>query len=117
MPICGFNQKMINGLDGFQTGLVEHGIIKRSKLKGKTHEEIFKRELDDMIRFQKEMHRIEDSELRALTKALTDYARAFYKLVYKNGIKNYQDTIKFLNRFFWEMETCKCRLWWFYFMQ
>lgn len=105
MPICGFNQKMIDGLDGFQAGLVEHGIIDRSKKKNQTFEQTIAKELDDMARFQKEIPKIEDQDMRALTKALTEYACAFYKLVAKKGINNYQKTIQFLNKFFWEMDN------------
>lgn len=105
MPICGFNQKMIDGLHGFQSGLVEHGIIKRSKNKKQSFEETIQRELDDMSRFMKEIHRIKDPEMRELTEALTKYACAFYKLVNKEGINNYQKTIQFLNKFYFEMDN------------
>ena len=105
MPFCGFNQKMGEGLHGLQNGLVEHGIIDRSKKKNQTHEETLKKELDDMARFQKEMHRIKDPELRELTETLTKYACAFYKLVNKRGINNYKKTIQALNKFFWEMDN------------
>ena len=58
-----------------------------------------------MARFQKEMHRIKDPELRELTETLTKYACAFYKLVNKRGINNYKKTIQALNKFFWEMDN------------
>jgi len=105
MPYCGFNQKMLEGLQGFQSGLVEHGIIGRSKKKNQTHEETIQKELGDMAHFQKEIHRIKDPELRELTEALTKYACAFYKLVNKRGINNYKKAIQALNKFFWEMDN------------
>lgn len=105
MPFCGFNQKMIDGLQGLQAGLVEHGIIDRSKKKNQTHELTLKKELNDMVRFQREIHRIKDPEIQELTKALTEYACAFYKLVNKKGINNYKKTIQALNKFFWEMDN------------
>jgi hypothetical protein len=105
MPWCGFNQKMEQGLSGLQTGLVEHGIIDRSKKKSQTHEETLQKELDDMSRFMKETNRIKDPELRELTETLTKYACAFYKLIEKRGIKNYKNTIQSLNKFFWEMDN------------
>ena len=55
--MCGFNQKIEQGLSGLQAGLVEHGIIDRSKKKSQTHEVTLKKELDDMARFQKEIKR------------------------------------------------------------
>lgn len=105
MPWCGFNRKMEEGLLGLQSGLVEHGIIDRSKKKNQTHEETLRKELDDMARFQKEIHRIKDPELKELTETLTKYACAFYKLVNKRGINNYKKTIQSLNKFFWEMDN------------
>ena len=105
MALCGFNEKMLQGISGLQEGLVEHGIVARSKKKGKTYEETLQKELDDMSRFMKEIRRIEDPELRELTEALTKYACAFYKLVNKRGINNYKKTIQFLNKFFWEMDN------------
>ena len=105
MPFCGFNQKMLQGMSGFQTGLVEHGIIDRSEKKKQSFEETVNKELSDMSRFMKEIYRIKNPELRELTEALTSYACAFYKLIRKRGIKNYKDTIHFLNKFFWEMDN------------
>ena len=104
MPFCGFNEKMLQGMSGFQNGLVEHGIIDRSEKKKQSFEETMNKELSDMSRFMKEIYRIKNPELRELTEALTSYACAFYKLIRKRGIKNYKDTIQFLNKFFWEMD-------------
>ncbi len=105
MPWCGFNQKMEQGLSKLQAGLVEHGIIDRSKKKNQTYEETLQKELEDMSRFGKEIHRIEDPELRELTETLTKYTCAFYKLVKKKGVNNYKKTIQALNKFFWEMDN------------
>lgn len=105
MPVCGFNQKMMDELSGLQEGLVEHGIVHRSKKKRQTYEETLQKELEDMSRFIKEIHRIKDPELRELTEMLTKYACAFYKLVNKRGINNYKKTIQALNKFFWEMDN------------
>ena len=71
MPMCGFNEQMLEGMQEFHTGLIEHGIIARSKMKNKTHEEIIKRELSDMDRFQKEMHHIKDPLIQELIMKLT----------------------------------------------
>ena len=97
------NEKMLKGLKGFHKGLVEHGIILRSKNKNQTFQETMKKELDDMARFRKEMHRIKNPEVRELIRALTEYACAFYKLVQKRGIENYKETIDFLDKFYLEL--------------
>jgi len=105
MPLCGFNQKMIQGISGLQEGLVEHGIITRSKKKSQTHEQTLQKELEDMSRFMKEIHGIKDPEVKEITEALTRYACAFYKLINKRGINNYKETIQNLNKYFWEMDN------------
>jgi len=60
-----------------------------------------------MARFQKEIHRIKDPELRELTEALTKYACAFYKLVNKRGINNYNidPSSKFVFGYFEKMSV------------
>ena len=98
------NKRMLNGLKGFHKGLVEHGIILRSKIKNQTFQETIKKELEDMDRFQKEIYRIKDSEIRESTRALIEYACAFYKLIEKEGIKNYKETIEFLDKLYLEID-------------
>src|SRR3989344_4484902 len=105
MPFCGFNQEMVEGLSGFHSGLVEHGIVDRSKKKDQSFEETIEKELSDISRFIKEIHNIKDPEMRELTEALTKYACAFYKLIQIKGIKNYEKTISFLNKFYFEMDN------------
>ena len=51
MPLCGFNQKMLEGLVAFQEGLVEHGLYERSRETGQTYEQRLEEELADMDRF------------------------------------------------------------------
>ncbi len=98
------NEKILKGLRGFHKGLVEHGIIFRSKIKNQTFQETIEKELDDMDRFQKEIHRIKDPEIRDLTMALTEYACAFYKLVEKKGVENYKEVIEFLDKAYSNMD-------------
>lgn len=103
--ILKLNEKILKGLKGFHKGLVEHGIILRSKNKNQAFQETIKKELDDMDRFQKEIHRIKDYETRELTRALTEYACAFYKLVQKRGIENYKETIEFLDKLYSDLDN------------
>lgn len=105
MPMCGFNKKMIEGLKAFHEGLVEHGLIERSKIKGCSIEAILQRELQDMDRFLSETHQIQNPEMREITEAITRYARAFYTLVNKQGIDNYRDTASFLREFYINMDA------------
>ena len=105
MPFCGFNKKMIEGLDDFHEGLVEHGIIDRSKKKNQTTDQTIKKELSDMDRFLKEIHRIEDPDVRELTKTLAEYARAFYKFIDKKGFSNNAKIMKFLTDFYFKMDN------------
>jgi len=104
MPLCGFNQKMIDGLEGFHKGLVEHGILDRSEKKNQTTEHTINKELKDMDDFLSETHRIKETELREITEALAKYACAYYKYVQKKGVGNYMKVIKFLNKFYFAMD-------------
>src|SRR3989338_668045 len=102
--ILKLNERMLKGLRGFHKGLVEHGIILRSKIKNQTFQETIQKELDDMDRFQKEIHRIKDPEIRELIRALTEYACAFYKLIQGKGIEDYKETIEFLDKLYLEID-------------
>ncbi len=104
MPFCGFNEKMLEGLKLFHNGLVEHGIIDRAKKKGQSIDETIERELNDMLRFQKEMPRISNPKVRELTQNLTSYACSFYKLLQEKGINNYSQLVENLNNFYFEMD-------------
>ena len=90
MPLCGFNQKMLEGLTSFHEGLVEHGIIEGARKKGVSYEEIFKRELEDMDKFLAETSAIDNPIRRELLENLTRYARAFYQLIEQRGMENFQ---------------------------
>jgi hypothetical protein len=104
MPICGFNQKMLNGLRDLHEGLVEHGIIERSTIREQSVNETLQRELSDMSRFLGETNSLANPQIRELTEALTKYAKAFYTLIGKQGIGNYRETIGKINGFFVEMD-------------
>ena len=104
MPLCGFSQKMLEGLASFQEGLVDHGLFERSKETGQTYEERLNEELSDMDRFSPEMQRISDPEMRDITVGLSTFARAFYKLARRKGLDNYKETARAVNDFFVEMD-------------
>ncbi len=61
MAICGFNEKMLKGLSAFNEGLVEYGLLYRSKQNGESVEQGIKREISDMTRLLSELHRIDDA--------------------------------------------------------
>ena len=104
MPFCGFNQKMLEGVKDFHEGLIEHGIIDRSKLKNKTTTEIIDNEIKDMDAFLNEIHNIQDKDVREIIENLTKYARTFYLLVKKLGIEESSKIIKSLNEIYFEMD-------------
>ena len=104
MCFCGFNQKMLEGIGNFNEGLVEHGILDRSEKKKQTAEQTINRELEDMSCFLKEVHNLTDPNIRELTETLARYACAYYKFIQKNGVSNYPKLIKFLNKFYFEMD-------------
>ncbi len=100
MPLCGFNQKMLEGLVAFHEGLIEHGLVERSRIRGQSVEETLQRELSDMERFLDETNNLADPKIRELTEALTNYAKAFYKLVDIEGVDKYKQTVRALNDFY-----------------
>jgi len=104
MPICGFNEKMLGGIKDLHEGLVDHGIIDRSKLKNKTTDEINENEIKDMDSFLKEIYNIKDPDVREIIENLTKYARSFYLLVKKFGLKESSKIIKSLNEIYFEMD-------------
>mgnify|MGYP001572886697 CR=1 FL=1 len=105
MPMCGFNKQMVEGLSGFHNGLVEHGILDRSKKKDQSTKQTIDKELQDMEAFLKETHRIQNPEIRDLTESLARYASSFYKIVKKNGVNNYKEIIQFLSKFYFNMDN------------
>ena len=104
MPFCGFNENMLDGLKGFHKGLVEHGIIDRSKLKNKTAKDIIENEIRDMDRFLREARNIKDPEVRGAIENLTKYARSFYLLIDKIGLDKSHEIISSLNKIYFEMD-------------
>ena len=104
MPLCGFNQKMLEGLVAFHEGLVEHGLVERSRIRGQSVGETLQRELSDMERFLGETNNLADPQVKELTEALTNYAKAFYKLVDIEGVDKYKQTVRALNDFYVKMD-------------
>lgn len=105
MPLCGFNKEMLDGLRMFHKGLIEHGLILRSKKKNEEISQTIKNEILDMKRFLDEINKIEDPEIRMLIKTLTEYAKAFYLLAEKINLKEYQEVIEKINDLYWEMDN------------
>lgn len=104
MPLCGFNQKMLEGLTSFHEGLVEHGILERAKQKGVSYSEILNQEIGDMKRFLGETSVITNPLRRELIENLTRYASAFYSLVEQKGVDNFEEIAGDLTKFYWEMD-------------
>lgn len=105
MPVCGFDKNMLDGLKLFHKGLIEHGIIERSKKKNQMTTETIDKELEDMERFLKELSNIEDPEIRELIRKLTEYAYAFYKLIKREGVDKYKQIISKLDKLYFEMDN------------
>ncbi len=104
MPLCGFNQKMLEGLTALTEGLVEHGLIFRCEKNGETIEHGIKREISDMTRLIPEINRIDDSAKRIITEGIVKYAQGFYMLIRKTGTDNYKENISKLMNYFESMD-------------
>ena len=105
MPLCGFNQKMLDGLRAFNEGLVEHGLIERSGRKGQSIDDTLGAELVDMQRFLAETSALSDPKIRKVVEGLTTYAQGVYQLMHDGDISQYKELIKNLNGFFKGMDS------------
>jgi hypothetical protein len=88
MPICGFNAKMLCGTNLFQEGLVEHGIVDKSATKSKSLEQIFVNELSEMEEFLREIPNIKDDAIRDIVQGVTLQARGIYTLLTPEQIRS-----------------------------
>ncbi|MBT4166353.1 hypothetical protein HOE04_04915 [archaeon] len=109
MPLCGFNEKMLEGLTAFNEGLVEHGLIHRAEKNGETLDQAVKREISDMTRMLLELDKIEDSSKRVLTEGIVKYAMGFYLVMRSKGIENipkeYGEIIQTVGEYFNSMDS------------
>jgi len=105
MPICGFNEKMLNGLTALTEGLVEHGLEFRYEKNGETIEQGIKREISDMARLLPELFRMDDSAKRTMTEGIVKYAQGFYMLMRKTGIEDYGKVIQDIGKYFHSMDS------------
>lgn len=108
MPLCGFNDKMLNGLNDFNEGLVEHGLVFRGKQNGETLEAGIRRELSDMARLHPELWRIENGPKRVITQGIVTYATGFYMVMKQKDLANnpeqYKAFIAGINEYFRAMD-------------
>ena len=101
---CGFNEKMLQGLYEFNEGLVEHGLIFKSKENKESIEQAIRKEISDMTRLLTETHRIDDSSKRLMTEGLVQYVMYFFMLMRKKDIKEYKDVAKNIGEYFKKMD-------------
>ena len=101
---CGFNEKMLKGLNEFNEGLVEHGLLFNSKKNNESIEQAIRREISDMARLLTETHRIDDSAKRLMTEGLVQYVMYFFMLMRKKNIEEYKDIVKNIGEYFKKMD-------------
>ena len=101
---CGFNEKMLKGLNEFNEGLVEHGLLFNSKKNNESIEQAIRREISDMTRLLTETHRIDDSAKRLMTEGLVQYVMYFFMLMRKKNIEEYKDVVKNIGEYFKKMD-------------
>jgi len=91
---------MLRGLEAFNQGLVEHGLLKRSEKNGETVEQAIKREISDMTRLLIEIQQIKDAPKRLLTEGLVKYVMGFYLVMRTGNIKKYKEIIQRIDEYF-----------------
>ena len=101
---CGFNEKMLKGLNEFNEGLVEHGLLFNSKKNNESIEQAIRREISDMTRLLTETHRIDDSAKRLMTEGLVQYVMYFFMLMRKKNIKEYREEVEKIGEYFKKMD-------------
>ena len=104
MPLCGFNEKMLEGLKMFGEGLVEHGLIERSRVKDQSPSDTLDRELLDMEKFLQEMSHVSNPEIKNVVEGLTLYAKGVYGLMRGQDVSQYKGVIQRLNALFFGMD-------------
>lgn len=109
MPICGFNEKMLEGLRAFSDGLIEHGLFFRGEQNGETLEQGIRRELSDMVRLLPELNRIDDVAKREMTEGVVKYCLGFYMNIRKNladgDLKDYKKITGRIMEYFRQMDA------------
>lgn len=105
MPMCGFNQKMLDGLRAFNEGLVEHGLMERSDRKKQTIDDTLGAELADMQRFLRETPALSDPRIKKVVEGLTIYAQGVYEVMQGRDLSEYKALVKNLNGLFAEMDS------------
>lgn len=101
---CGFNEKMFQGLNEFNEGLVEHGLMFKSVKNNESIEQTIRREISDMTRLLAETHRIDDSAKRLMTEGLVQYVMYFFALIRKKNLKEYKEIVKNIGEYFKKMD-------------
>lgn len=101
---CGFNEKMLKGLNQFNEGLVEHGLMLKSGERNESIEQAIRREISDMTRLLAETHRIDDSAKRLMTEGLVQYVMYFFALIRKKNLKEYKEIVKNIGEYFKKMD-------------
>lgn len=108
MALCGFNEKMLEGNNNFNEGLVEHGLVYRGKLNNETIEQGIRREISDMTRLNHEMHYIQDAPKRVITQGIVTYAQGFYLVMRQKGLADnpaaYKEMINGVSQYFKKMD-------------
>lgn len=105
MPLCGFNQKMLDGLRAFNEGLVEHGLMERSERKQQTIDDTLSAELADMQRFLRETGALSDPGIKKVVEGLTTYAQGVYELMQGQEVSRYKGLVQNLNGLFAGMDS------------
>jgi len=105
MPMCGFNQKMLDGLRAFNEGLVEHGLLQRSERKKQSIDDTLSAELADMQRFLRETPALSDPKVKKLVEGLTTYAQGFYEIMQGPDVSGYKGLVHKLNGLFAGMDS------------
>lgn len=84
MPLCGFDNQMLDGLEAFYTGLKE-AAVRNAKERDQSIIDAIHQEIREMDEFLGELSALPDPEDRQCLEGVTQFARSFYQNSLRRG--------------------------------
>ena len=90
MALCGFNEKMLEGIKTFLDGAIEYGIIDRAKSKGISVDEQVKNELNEISQWNYYSRNISDGPTQKQIEGLGLLVGGTFEKDQLRGFSNYK---------------------------
>lgn len=90
MALCGFNEKMLEGIKTFLDGAIEYGIIDKAKNKGISVDEQVKNELYEISQWNYYSRKVDNGPTQKQIEGLGLLVGGTFEKDQKRGISNYK---------------------------